>query len=85
MEVECDVLVLDFLEARWLPDNLRLERSNLSALKVLLICMTDKSEQFLAAVRGGVNGYLLNEASAADIISAVRAIAKGEAVCPPKL
>jgi len=85
IQVKCDVLVLDFLEARWLPANLRLERSDFSALKVLLICMTDKSEQFLVAVRGGVNGYLLNEASAADVISAVRAIAKGEAVCPPKL
>jgi DNA-binding NarL/FixJ family response regulator len=41
--------------------------------------MSDKPEQFLAAVRGGVTGYLLNEASAADIISAVRATAKGKA------
>ena len=85
VEAEFDVLVLDFFETRWLPANLRLERGDFSALKVLLICMTDKSEQFLAAVRGGVTGYLLNEASAADIISAVRATAKGGAVCPPKL
>jgi DNA-binding NarL/FixJ family response regulator len=85
IEAECDVLVLDFFETRLLPTNLRLERSNFSALKALLICMTDNSEQFLAAARGGVTGYLLNEASAADIISAVRATAKGEAVCPPKL
>ena len=85
VEAECEDLVLDFLETKWLPSNLRQERGDLSALKVLLICMIGKSEQFLAAVRGGVTGYLLNEASAADIISTVRATAKGTAVCPPKL
>jgi two-component system response regulator DevR len=85
IDAECDVLVLDFLETQWLPSNLREERSGLSALKVLLICMDDNSEQFLAAVRGGVTGYLMNEASAADIISAVRVTARGGAICSPKL
>jgi two-component system response regulator DevR len=85
VEVECDVLVLDFLEKKWLPTTLCQERGDVCRLKVLLICMTDESEQFLAAVRGGATGYLLNDASAADVISAVRATAKGEAICPPKL
>ena len=85
IDAECDVLVLDFLKTQWLPSNLRQERSDLSALKVLLICMANNSEQFLAAVRGGVSGYLLNDASAADILSAVRVTANGEAICSPKL
>ena len=85
VEAGCEVLVIDFLETKWLPSNLRQERGHLSALKVLLICMADKFEQFLVAVRGGATGYLLNEASATDIISAVRAAGKGEAVCPPRL
>jgi DNA-binding NarL/FixJ family response regulator len=85
IDAECDLLVLDFLETQWLPSNLREERGDLSALKVLLICMADNSEQFLAAARGGVSGYLLNDASAADILSAVRVTAIGEAICSPKL
>jgi DNA-binding NarL/FixJ family response regulator len=30
-------------------------------------------------------GYLLNDASASDLVAAVRAVHRGEAVCPPQL
>ena len=36
-------------------------------------------------VRLGVSGYLLNDASASDVVLVVRAAARGEAVCPPRL
>jgi DNA-binding NarL/FixJ family response regulator len=52
---------------------------------VVLIDMQEDEEQFLEAVRSGVSGYLLSNASASDIISAVRAVTRGEAVCPPRL
>ena len=42
-------------------------------------------EQFLAAARSGVTGYLLKDASVSDVIAAVRAVFRGEAVCPPQL
>ncbi len=42
-------------------------------------------EQFIAAVRSGVTGYLLQDASASDVVAAVRAVFRGEAVCPPQL
>jgi len=32
-----------------------------------------------------VTGYLLKDASASDVVTAVRAVARGEAVCPPQL
>ena len=54
-------------------------------LKIILIGVDDKEESFLNAVRSGVVGYLLREASALDVLSAVRAVARGEAVCPPQL
>jgi DNA-binding NarL/FixJ family response regulator len=54
-------------------------------LKVVLIGMEEDREAFLAAVRAGVAGYVLNEASAMDVVGAVRAVARGEAVCPPRL
>lgn len=56
-----------------------------SRLKVILIGMEEDREAFLAAVRSGVAGYVLNEASAMDVVGAVRAAARGEAVCPPRL
>jgi two-component system response regulator NreC len=54
-------------------------------LKIILIGVDDNEESFLHAVRSGVVGYLLREASALDVLSAVRAVARGEAVCPPQL
>jgi two-component system NarL family response regulator len=47
--------------------------------------MDSDEEQFLAAVRSGVTGYLLQDASASDVVSAVRAVSRGEVVCPPQL
>jgi len=40
---------------------------------------------FIAAVRSGVTGYLLQDASASDVVAAVRAVHRGEAVCPRQL
>jgi len=50
-----------------------------------MIGMDADERAFLKAVRAGVSGYLLNEASAVDLIAAIRAVARGEAVCPPQL
>jgi DNA-binding NarL/FixJ family response regulator len=47
--------------------------------------MEPDEEQFMAAVRSGVTGYLLQDASAADVLAAVRAVYRGEAVCSPQL
>lgn len=51
----------------------------------VLVAMQDDAKTFLAAVRRGVRGYVLQEASAVDVIAAVRGVAHGEAVCPPRL
>jgi DNA-binding NarL/FixJ family response regulator len=51
----------------------------------VLVAMSDDPRQFLKAVSHGVLGYVLQEASAADVVAAVRGVAGGEAVCPPRL
>lgn len=51
----------------------------------VLVAMQDDPKTFLAAVRRGVLGYVLQEAAAVDVIAAVRGVARGEAVCPPRL
>lgn len=50
--------------------------------QVLMIGMEADEGTFLRSVRAGVSGYLLHEASAADVITAIRAVARQEAVCP---
>ncbi len=44
--------------------------------------MEDDEDSFLRAVRSGIMGYVLKEASALDVVAAVRTIAHGDAVCP---
>jgi two-component system nitrate/nitrite response regulator NarL len=51
----------------------------------ILFDMDDDFEAFLRAVRSGSSGYLLGDASAEDMINAVRRVTSGEAVCPPRL
>jgi len=85
LETECDVLVgYSFLPSR-LPAILAANNGGLERFKIILIGMDPDEEQFLSAVRSGVMGYLLQDASASDVVAAVRAAFRGEAVCPPQL
>jgi DNA-binding NarL/FixJ family response regulator len=54
-------------------------------LKIVAFGMEESQEAFLAAVRAGVVGYVLKDAYSAEVVTAVRLAAKGEAVCPPRL
>jgi len=54
-------------------------------LKVVMIGMETDQALFLRAVRDGVVGYVLKDASALEVASAVRSVAMGEAICPPRL
>jgi DNA-binding NarL/FixJ family response regulator len=81
-----DLLVLDALSVEVSDCSLLSEISAETArTKIFLIDMDDDTERFLACVRAGVSGYLLQDASAADVISALQAVMRGEAVCPPQL
>lgn len=53
--------------------------------RVVIFGMQEHTESFFRSIRAGVVGYLLNEASAAELVSAVRSAVRGEAVCPPRL
>ena len=53
--------------------------------KLVLVGMEEDEQTFLWAVRAGTPGYLLKDASARDVVATVRAVARGEAVCPPRL
>jgi two-component system, NarL family, response regulator DevR len=54
-------------------------------LKVVMIGMEADKKTFLHAVRQGVIGYVLKDASAMEVLAAVRSVANDEAVCPPGL
>lgn len=60
-------------------------RAAMPGLKVVMVGMEAEPETFLKAVRDGIVGYVLKEASAVEVAACVRSVANGEAVCPPTL
>jgi RNA polymerase sigma-70 factor, ECF subfamily len=54
-------------------------------MRVIVLGMIEDPGCFLEAVLSGVLGFLLKDASATEIISAVRSIKRGGIVCPPRL
>lgn len=54
-------------------------------LRVVMVDMDPDEATFLRAVREGVVGYVLKDASAVEVAATIRAVAAGEAVCPAPL
>ncbi|MBZ5698645.1 MAG: response regulator transcription factor [Acidobacteriia bacterium] len=81
-----DVLILDSVIAR-LSDSTFISKiaSEVPNVKMVLIGMDNDQEIFLECVGAGAMGYILKDASAAEVVSGVQAVAQGQAVCPPHL
>lgn len=78
---EADVLVLDSLDPFVSPAKTEIalrQRPN-----CVLVAMEDNHIHFLKAIQCGVRGYVLRDASAMEVISAIRSVAQGQAACPP--
>jgi DNA-binding NarL/FixJ family response regulator len=81
-----DVLILDSIAGRMSDCAFISEIANqIPRIKVVLIDMDINPEIFLECVRAGALGYILRDASSAEILSGVHAVARGEAVCPAQL
>jgi DNA-binding NarL/FixJ family response regulator len=80
------VLILDspdclFSEGGWE----KTQEDRRLAVKILMVSMEEDERLFLQSVRAGVLGFVPKEGSALDVVAAVRSLARGEAVCPPRL
>jgi DNA-binding NarL/FixJ family response regulator len=64
----------------WLADL----QESIPDIKIVLFGMDENPGVFLRAVRLGIAGYVLKNASATDLLDAVRTVAQGEATCPAK-
>jgi DNA-binding NarL/FixJ family response regulator len=83
--VSAQVLLFDPVDASLSLAFIRAIRETLPGLKIVMLGMEPNSELFLQAVREGVVGYLLKDATAADVAAAVRSVANNCAICPPEL
>jgi DNA-binding NarL/FixJ family response regulator len=85
-EPHSPVFIVDSLQSLSLErTQFSFESENSSGVRSLLIAMEDNRDQFLRAIRLRASGYVLQDASALDVVAAVRAVAQGEAVCPPRM
>jgi two-component system, NarL family, nitrate/nitrite response regulator NarL len=83
---QCDIALIDAVSAAVLYRQPRTQLRDLNPrMQLLMVGMETDESAFLKAVREGVAGYLLNEASTLEVIAAIRAVSRGEAVCSPQL
>jgi len=83
---EPDVLLLDsaeFLSAG--AERIKKERKERSPIRILMVAMNEDEDLLIEVIRRGAYGCVPKEASAQDVVNAVRFVAHGEAVCPPRL
>ncbi len=89
----CEILLVDSFSPPWRSGATGLSDlqfvhevvQRIPPLKVVMIGMEEDADTFLKAVRAGAVGYVLKDASAMDVVAAVRAVAQDEAACPPRL
>jgi DNA-binding NarL/FixJ family response regulator len=82
---ECNVILMDILLPPQDANLLQDWKTRAPSMKVVLFGMEDDFSLFLKSVCFGVCGYLLKDASASEIVAAVRAVSRNEAACPPTL
>jgi len=79
-----ELLLLDCFTNHSSDDWLADLQESIPEIKIVLFGMDEDPGLFLRAVRRGVAGYVLKNASATDLLDAVRTVAQGEATCPAK-
>jgi len=77
----CDSATVALSELRLVSE----VRAAMPGLKVVMVGMEAEPGTFLKAVRDGIVGYVLKDASAMEVAACVRSVANEEAVCPPSL
>lgn len=60
-------------------------RLKVPSVRILMIGVREDDTEFLQYVRAGVQGYLPRDASAEDVLGAIRELQEGAAVCPGTL
>ena len=57
----------------------------MSATRVLILTTFDLDEYAFSALRAGASGFLLKDVPPAELVSAIRTVARGDAVVSPRI
>ena len=60
-------------------------RQQIPAVHVLFLTMHEAEEYFFQALRAGAAGYIIKRTAAAELVAALRAVARGEAFLSPSM
>ena len=63
----------------------RLIAESESNARIIILTTFDLDEYVYAALRAGASGFLLKDAPPGDLLSAIRAVASGDAVVAPSV
>ncbi len=82
----CDVLVLDInLPGRSGLDVLHTLKEEGATMKVLVVSMFPEEQYAMRALKAGASGYLNKGSDAAQVVQAVRTVAKGKKFVTPEM
>lgn len=85
-DYRADVVVLDGVNARLGDPHVAPEVSEAARqTRVIVLGVEEDEVLFLRAVQAGVVGYIAQNASALDVLAAVRTVMQDEVVCPARL
>lgn len=82
--VQADVVLVDMAT----PDSCRLVRAMLDRVphaRVIALGVAEDGDDVLGCAEAGVAGYVPREASIEDLVAAVESVARGEAICSPRV
>ncbi|HWW16368.1 MAG TPA: response regulator transcription factor [Candidatus Dormibacteraeota bacterium] len=86
LATRANVVVLDSVSPVLAENGVVRELRQLNpAIRVVMVGMEAEEAVFLRVVQAGAVGYILKDASAAEVARTIRAVAAGEAVCPAAL
>jgi two-component system nitrate/nitrite response regulator NarL len=81
-----EVMLMDFsLPERDGLGEVRLIRKTCPGVKILMIGLPELESDILACIEAGAAGYLPQEASLAELLNNIQAVAAGEAFCSPRV
>ncbi len=84
LECEPDVALLDLGTERGLA-TVRALRREVPGVRLVTLGVDDGDDDVLAWAEAGVSGYVSRDASFEDLVETVRAVARGELPCSPRL